>query len=53
MATSMMVALGHWAARQRARYAYVQVATVSEGAIAAYTKLGFVHHHAYRYLAPT
>ncbi|HET8915690.1 MAG TPA: GNAT family N-acetyltransferase [Propionibacteriaceae bacterium] len=53
MATSMMVALGHWAARQRARYAYVQVAKVSEGPIAAYTKLGFVHHHAYRYLAPT
>jgi N-acetylglutamate synthase len=52
-ATAMMVALGHWAARQGARYAYIQVATVNEPAIAAYTKLGFVHHHAYRYLAPT
>jgi N-acetylglutamate synthase len=52
VATAIMVALGHWAARLGARYAYVQVATVNESAIAAYTKLGFVHHHAYRYLVP-
>jgi N-acetylglutamate synthase len=52
-ATAIMVALGHWAARQGARYAYIQAATANEPAIAAYTKLGFVHHHAYRYLAPT
>jgi hypothetical protein len=26
---------------------------VNEPSIAAYTKLGFVHHHAYGYLAPT
>jgi hypothetical protein len=30
----------------------VQVATVNESAIAAYTSLGFVPHHAYCYLAP-
>ena len=52
LAASMMAALGHWAARQGARYAYVQVATVNEPAIGAYTKMGFVHHHDYSYLAP-
>jgi GNAT superfamily N-acetyltransferase len=52
LAASMMAALGHWAARQGARYAYVQVATINEPAIGAYTKLGFVHHHSYSYLAP-
>ena len=36
LATAMMAALGHWAARQGARYAYLQVATVNESAIAAY-----------------
>ena len=52
LATAMMAALGHWAARQGARYAYLQVATVNEPGIAAYRSLGFIHHHAYRYLAP-
>jgi N-acetylglutamate synthase len=52
LATAMMAALGHWAARQGARYAYLQVATVNEPAIAAYRRLGFVPHHSYRYLAP-
>jgi N-acetylglutamate synthase len=52
LATAMMVALGHWAARQGARYAYVQVATVNEPGIAAYTKLGLVNHHRYLYLSP-
>ena len=52
LATALMAALGHWAARQGARYTYVQVATVNEAAIAAYTRLGFVHHHRYLYLAP-
>jgi ribosomal protein S18 acetylase RimI-like enzyme len=52
VATAMTVALGHWAARQGARYAYMQVATGNAPAIAAYTKLGFVDHHAYRYLVP-
>ena len=53
LATAMMAALGHWAARQGARYAYVQVATVNEPAITTYAKLGFVQHHRYLYLAPT
>jgi hypothetical protein len=48
----MITALGHWAARQGARYAYIQVASVAEPALAAYTKLGFVHHHSYVYLTP-
>jgi N-acetylglutamate synthase len=52
LATAMMAALGHWAARQGARYAYLQVATVNESAIAAYRSLGFVPHHSYVYLAP-
>ena len=52
LATAMMAALGHWAARQGARYAYLQVSTVNELGIAAYRSLGFIHHHAYRYLAP-
>ena len=52
LATAMMAALGHWAARQGARYAYLQVATVNQPGIAAYRSLGFIHHHAYRYLAP-
>jgi ribosomal protein S18 acetylase RimI-like enzyme len=52
LATAMLAALGHWAARQGARYAYLQVATVNEPAIAAYHRLGFIQHHGYRYLAP-
>jgi N-acetylglutamate synthase len=52
LAAGMIAALGHWAARQGARYAYVQVATVNESALGAYQELGFVHHHRYRYLAP-
>jgi GNAT superfamily N-acetyltransferase len=52
LATAMIARLGHWAARQGARYAYVQVATVNEAAVAAYTKLGFFPHHRYLYLAP-
>jgi GNAT superfamily N-acetyltransferase len=52
LATAMMAALGHWAARLGARYVYVQVAIVNEPGIAAYRSLGFIHHHAYRYLAP-
>jgi N-acetylglutamate synthase len=52
LATAMMAGLGHWAARQGARYAYLQVATVNELGIAAYRRLGFIPHHSYRYLAP-
>jgi GNAT superfamily N-acetyltransferase len=52
LATAMIAALGHWAARRGARYCYVQVATVNGPATAAYRRLGFVPHHSYRYLAP-
>ena len=47
----MMATLGHWAARQGARYVYVQVAMVNEPALAAYARLGFAPHHRYIYLA--
>jgi GNAT superfamily N-acetyltransferase len=50
LATTMMRALGHWAARQGARYAYLQVAQENTDAHAAYGRLGFVLHHSYRYL---
>jgi GNAT superfamily N-acetyltransferase len=52
LATAMLANLGHWAARQGARYAYVQVATMNEPAIEAYTRLRFASHHRYLYLAP-
>jgi N-acetylglutamate synthase len=52
VATAMMTALGHWAARQGARYVYVQMATVNEPAVATYGRLGFVPHHSYVYLTP-
>lgn len=50
LATAMMRALGHWAARRGARYAYLQVAQENRGAHDAYERLGFVLHHSYRYL---
>lgn len=52
LATAVMGRLGHWAARHGARYAYLQVAAANVEAIAAYARLGFQHHHGYRYLAP-
>ncbi len=52
LATAMMRALGHWAARRGARYVYLQVAQQNLAAQQAYARLGFVHHHSYRYLAP-
>lgn len=50
LATAMMRALGHWAARPGARYTYLQVAQENSDAHAAYARLGFVVHHSYRYL---
>lgn len=51
-ATKMIMALGHWAARQGARYAYLQVAVANESATLAYQRLGFLPHHRSHYLAP-
>ena len=50
LATAMMRALGHWAARRGARNVYLQVAQENAGAHDAYGRLGFVRHHSYRYL---
>lgn len=52
LATQIIMAVGHWAARRGARYAYLQVASANTGAITAYGRLGFQPHHAYRYLRP-
>jgi len=52
LATGIVTALGHWAARQGARYAYVQVDRENEVALTAYQRLGFRLHHTYLYLAP-
>ena len=52
LATMIIRELAHWAARRGARSAYLQVAQENSGAIAAYSRLGFVRHHNYRYLAP-
>ncbi|MFL6065654.1 MAG: GNAT family N-acetyltransferase [Friedmanniella sp.] len=51
-ASAIMTALGHWAARRGARYAYLQVASANQDAIAAYARLGFRRHHSYLYLVP-
>lgn len=51
LATALMRALGHWAARGGARNVYLQVAQDNAGAHDAYGRLGFVRHHSYRYLA--
>jgi GNAT superfamily N-acetyltransferase len=51
-ASTLMVALGHWAARRGARYAYLQVASANREAQVAYERLGFRRHHHYLYLVP-
>jgi ribosomal protein S18 acetylase RimI-like enzyme len=51
-ATRLTTALGHWAARHGARYAYLQVDVANQGAITTYQRLGFTRHHGYHYLAP-
>jgi N-acetylglutamate synthase len=52
LATAIMTALGHWAARRGARYVYVQVDRENDVALTAYQRLGFRVHHGYRYLKP-
>lgn len=50
VATGLMSALAHWAARAHgASHTYVQVETTNDAAIALYTRLGFHRHHVYRY----
>jgi N-acetylglutamate synthase len=51
-ATRLTLALGHWAARRGARYAYLQVDVANSAALHTYRRLGFVRHHGYLYLAP-
>ena len=51
-ATAIMTALGHWAARQGCRYAYIQVDRENQAAATAYERLGFRVHHGYLYLRP-
>lgn len=50
LGTVVMSALLEWAAERGATTVYLQVRGDNPGAIAAYEKLGFATHHAYRYL---
>jgi len=45
-----MEAVLSWAAERGATTAYLQVRGDNPPALAAYERLGFVTHHAYRYL---
>ncbi|WP_224124449.1 GNAT family N-acetyltransferase [Nocardioides mangrovi] len=49
---AVMAALLEWGAERGATTAYLQVLGDNAPAIAMYERLGFVTHHAYRYLAP-
>jgi ribosomal protein S18 acetylase RimI-like enzyme len=46
-----MAALLEWGAERGATTAYLQVLGDNAPALALYERLGFVTHHAYRYLA--
>jgi ribosomal protein S18 acetylase RimI-like enzyme len=50
LGTVVMKALLSWAAERGATTAYLQVRGDNPPALAAYERLGFVAHHAYRYL---
>ena len=52
LALEVLRLLVGWAAERGATTAYLQVRGDNPGAIAAYEPLGFVTHHAYRYLTP-
>lgn len=51
LGTVVMGAMLEWAAERGATTAYLQVRGDNPAALAAYERLGFVTHHAYRYLA--
>jgi N-acetylglutamate synthase len=50
LGTVVMGALLEWAAERGVTTVYLQVRGDNPGAVAAYERLGFVTHHAYRYL---
>lgn len=52
LGTVVMSAMLDWAAERGATTAFLQVRGDNPGAVAAYEKLGFLTHHAYRYLTP-
>ncbi len=52
LGTVVMGAMLAWAAEHGATTAYLQVRGDNPGALAAYARLGFLTHHAYRYLTP-
>lgn len=52
LGTVVMAALLSWAAERGATTAYLQVRGDNPSALAAYDRLGFTTHHAYRYLTP-
>jgi GNAT superfamily N-acetyltransferase len=52
LASKIMIALGHWAARRDGRYVYLQVSSANNQARRAYAALGFIQHHRFRYLRP-
>ncbi|MEP9363923.1 GNAT family N-acetyltransferase [Nocardioides sp. CN2-186] len=49
---AVMAALLEWGAERGATTAYLQVLADNTAALALYERLGFVTHHAYRYLSP-
>ena len=49
---AVMAALLDWGASRGATTAYLQVLDGNDPALALYERLGFVTHHAYRYLTP-
>ncbi|GAA4697685.1 GNAT family N-acetyltransferase [Nocardioides conyzicola] len=52
LGVAVMAALLEWGAEQGASTAYLQVLGDNVAALGLYERLGFVTHHAYRYLTP-
>lgn len=53
LGTFVMATMLDWAAERGATTAFLQVRGDNPGALAAYERLGFLTHHAYRYLTPS